>query len=385
MNRTSIVLALALSLGAVAPVLAQQAAVTNAIMMQRAGTLDKARVEIDKAITDEKTSAKAKTWYTRGEIYEALVGHPIYGKTAPENALEVAAESYQKAIQFDEKGKEFAEPAKKKLANLFGLAFNDGVKKYNAKDYPAAVKAYQLASKLNPQDTSAVLYSAYAFEAAQNPASAEEQYRKVLGMGHKSQQIYGRILLLEQQQNKPDEQQLATVREAMVAYPNSMQLMLLEIDLMLKLKKEQEAIDKIQAALVKDPKNSNLYAVLGSLYDKTGKADLAVQTYAKAVEADPTNFDAQFNLGVYQFNKGAELINKARKMTQSEYAKTGKKIEADSKAYFGKSIPYFEAALKLKPCDKGSLKSLETAYITVGKNADAERIVKMSDDCAAKK
>ena len=78
--------------------------------------------------------------------------------------------------------------------------------------------------------------------------------------------------------------------------------------------KGEDAIAKINKTIAADPTNSNLYAVRGSLYDQQKKTDLAVADYRKAVELDPKNFDAQFNLGVYNYNKAADSYTKARKI-----------------------------------------------------------------------
>jgi hypothetical protein len=66
MKKTLLTLAAAATLATGAPLMvsAQTSAVTNAILNQRSGLLDKARVDIDKAIVNEKTSGKAKTWFT---------------------------------------------------------------------------------------------------------------------------------------------------------------------------------------------------------------------------------------------------------------------------------------------------------------------------------
>ncbi len=383
MNRTSVVLALALATLTSTTTLAQTSAVTNAIMSQRNGKLDVARTEIDKAITNEKTSVSPKTWYTRGEIYEGLIGHALYGKSAPANSAQIAYESYQKAVELDPKGKEYAPKAKEKMTNLFGAAFNGGVTAFNAKDYDAALKSYELAASINPQDTAVAMYTAYAYEAKKDFAGAEAAYRKVLPMPVKDKSkkdIYYTLIRLNRE--KPDADQLTVAREAVAAYPSEKDFLLQEISVMLKMGQEKEAIEKIQAAIKLDPKNSNLYAVLGSLYDKTGKAEQAVTVYEQAIAADPTNFDAQFNLGVYQFNRGAELNKKLRNMSPTEYAKpASKKMQTDSKAFFQKSIPYFDAALKLKSCDKAALASLEKAYVALNNTAEAERIAKVANDC----
>ncbi|MBC7447173.1 MAG: tetratricopeptide repeat protein [Hymenobacteraceae bacterium] len=385
-NCKSLLIALALAALTTTSSLAQQAAVTSAILSQRNGKLDVARTEIDKAITDEKTNTKAKTWFTRGLIYEELITHPIFGKTAPPNSAQIAYESYQKAIQYDEKGKEFAPQAKEKMKNLFGAAFNAGVNSFNAKDYDAAIKAYELAASIMPQDTGVALYTAYAYEGKKDMPGAEKAYRNALTVPLKpktKKDIYYTLLRLSRE--KPEAEQLSVAREAVAAYPNEKDFLLQEISVMLKMGQEKEAIDKVQNAIKLDPKNSNLYAVLGTLYDKSGKPEQAVTVYEQAIAADPTNFDAQFNLGVYQFNRGAEMTQKLRNMSPAEYAKlASKKMQTDSKVYFQKAVPYFETALKLKSCDKSTLASLEKAYVALNQNADAERIGKITAACTKK-
>ena len=107
---------------------AQNSAVTNAILNQRSGLLDKARTDIDKAIANEKTMGKAKTWFTRGQIYEGLLESPIYSKQLqPGEGVQKAFESYAKTIDLDTKNGEFGKQAVTRLDNLYGRAFNDAV------------------------------------------------------------------------------------------------------------------------------------------------------------------------------------------------------------------------------------------------------------------
>ena len=95
MKKTFLTLAVATVLSGSLPtlVLAQTSAVTNAILNQRTGLLDKARIDIDKSIVNEKTSTKAKTWFTRGEIYSSMLESPIYSKQLQ------AGEGIQKAFE----------------------------------------------------------------------------------------------------------------------------------------------------------------------------------------------------------------------------------------------------------------------------------------------
>lgn len=353
---------------------AQNSAVTNAILFQRQGTLDKARTEIDKAITNEKTQGKAKTWYTRGEIYEGMVASPIYGKAlGPGEGTKVAYESYSKAVSLEGKDSEYGKMATQKLDGLYGLALNAGVESYNGKDFDKAIESYRMAQQIRPQDSTAYLYAAYAAEAKQDFGSAKEMYGKLQSIGYKSPQMYGRLLQIARQE-KDDAAARKVIQDALVAYPNNKGFMLEDLNMELSAGRGKEAISKIEKAIAADPKNSNLYAVLGSVYDQDKQPAKALEAYKKAVEVDPNNFDANFNLGVYNYNKAADLYTKASKMSLAEYQKSGKKYEADGKKYFQDSIPYFEKALQVQPDDRSTISSLQKAYLRVGRTSDSEKM-----------
>ena len=376
MNKTFLTLGVAATLAFGAPLLgsAQTSAVTNAILNQRTGLLDKARTDIDKAIVNEKTSGKPKTWLTRGQIYEGMLESPIYSKQLQAGeGLQKAFESYSKTIELDTKDGEFGKQAAPRMDALYGRAFNEGVNGYNAKDYDKAISNYTLASKMKPQDTTAVLYSAYAYEAKQDYAGAKASYNQLLGMSYKSPALYSRLLQIARQQN--DKVEAAKVlQQALVAYPNNKNFMLEDLNASLSGGKGEDAIAKINKTIAADPTNSNLYAVRGSLYDTQKKTDLAVADYRKAVELDPKNFDAQYNLGVYNYNKAAEAYTKASKMDLKSYQVSGRSLEANGKKYFESAIPYFEKALEMQPTDRNTLTSLKKIYFRLGRTADSERL-----------
>src|SRR4028118_1777372 len=115
---------------------------TNAITFAQAGKLDQAKAEIDKAMQNPKLSAKAKTWYYKGQIYEAIANDQtkIYSKL-DSNAATVAYESYKKASELDKPGGSFDKDSKAALTSqsLYAALFNQAIQRYQAKNYPAAV------------------------------------------------------------------------------------------------------------------------------------------------------------------------------------------------------------------------------------------------------
>ena len=376
MKKTFLTLAAAVLLAAGLPstISAQTSAVTNAILNQRTGLLDKARADIDKAVVNEKTSGKAKTWYTRGEIYQGMLESPIYSKQLqPGEGVQKAFESYSKVVELDTKTGEFGKQAVTRMEGLYGQAFNDAVNSYNAKDYDKAIASYKLASQLKPQDTTAVLYSAYASEAKQDFAGAKASYAQLLGMNYKSVTLYARLLQIAKQE-KNEAEAAKVLKDALVAYPANKAFMLEDLNMSLASGKGDDALGKINKSIEADPTNSNLYAVRGSMYDQQKKSDLALADYKKAVELDPNNFDAQFNLGVYNYNRAADSYTKASKMDLKTYQVSGKKFEVQGKKYFEASVPYFEKALQLQPDDRNTLVSLQKVYFRLGRTADSERL-----------
>ncbi|MBC6611555.1 tetratricopeptide repeat protein [Hymenobacter sp. BT507] len=353
---------------------AQNSAVNNALLYQKQGTLDKARTEIDKAITNDKTKDKAKTWYTRGEIYDAMTSNPIYGKTLKAGeGMNIAYESYQKAIELDGKDGEFGKQAAAKMQGLYGLALNAGVESYNAKNYDEAIKSYKMAQQMNPQDTTAYLYAAYASLANENTAGAKEYYGKLMAMNYKSPTMYSQLMQIARQENNTNEYN-KLLQSGLQAYPNNKTFVLEDLNQLITAGKDKEAISKLQHAIELDPKNSNLQSVLGSVYDKLKQPEQAEAAYKKAIELDANNFDAQYNLGVYYYNKAAELYTKASKMDLAAYQKSGKALEANGKKYFQQSLPYFEKALELQPDERAVIVPLQKVYVRLGRNADADRL-----------
>ncbi|MGI4864230.1 MAG: tetratricopeptide repeat protein [Janthinobacterium lividum] len=378
--------ALTAATGLATPALAQNSAVTNAQLSLNANQLDKAMTSINEAIVNDKTKDKAKTWFTRGEIYarlndptmQALVGK--YSKDMkPGEALQKAAESYKKALELDGPTGEFGKQVPAQLTNLYNLAFNSGVKGYQAKEYDNALAGFQLASQINPQDTTAILYSAYTQDAKQDFAGARTTYNQLLTLdAYKTKPapvtVYSRLLQIARQENN-DAEAKKVLQQGLAAYPTNKAFLLEDLNMSMRGNGGNEAaLDKIGKAIAADPNNANLYAVRGSLYDQQKKTDLAQEDYKKSIALDPNNFDAQFNMGIYNFNRGATLSTKVSKMDLKTYQAQGKKLETEGKKYFAAALPYFEKALEIQPNDRNTINALQKVYHQLDRAADAERM-----------
>ena len=82
----------------------------------------------------------------------------------------------------------------------------------------------------------------------------------------------------------------------------------------MKVKRYQEAIAELRAASDLGYRDAVMYYYLGLSYSEVGDATLAIETYQKAVEADPNNAAACLRLAL-QYRKRGEL-SKARQYYQ---------------------------------------------------------------------
>ncbi|NDK54410.1 tetratricopeptide repeat protein [Pontibacter fetidus] len=370
------VLLTALAAATISVASAQNSAVNSAILNQKNGTLDKAQTEIDKAISHEKTKDKAKTWFTRGTIYQDIIGHPIYGKLATEKTPTIVIESYNKTIELDGKDGQYGKQVPARMEQLYGVVLNQAVENHNNQVWDKAIENYELALKVKPGDTTALKYGAYAAINAKDYKKALGFFDTLIKTGQAGEDVYKTKVQLLQESEASDEQVMAALAEGLKAHPNSVYMMQEELRYYLKNNRADEALSKLEKAIEKDPKNASLYAVLGNLQEKKGNLDGAYKSYQKAIEVDPKNFDAYYNLAVLEFNKGVNVAKKAEKMDYATYQKKGKAVEAEANKYFQASVPYFEKAIEIQPEDQAALKNLLSVYTRLGRKADADRISK---------
>ncbi|OKL41566.1 tetratricopeptide repeat protein [Pontibacter flavimaris] len=368
------VLLTALVAGTISVASAQNSAVNSAVLNHKNGTLDKALADIEKATEHKKTKDKAKTWFYRGVIYQDMIGNPIYGKLTDENTPIVILESFDKTVELDGQNGEFAKQVPERKQMLYGQVLNQAVEFHNSQDWGNAIKKYELAHKISPEDTTAVLYAAYAATADNKYDQAIGFYDDLLKMGHKTEDVYKAKIQLQQATEASDDAVMATLADGLKEHPNSVYMMQEELKYYLKNDRADEAMAKLDKAIEADPKNASLYAVKGNLLERKKDLDGAREVYKKAIEADPTNFDAYYNLGVLEYNRGAEINNKAAKMDYATYQKKGKALESEAKKYYQSSLPYFEKAHQIQPEDKATMQNLINVYTRLGRKADAEKL-----------
>jgi len=101
------------------------------------GKYDEAKDKIDKVLADPKNATNANAWYYKGKIYTELARQDSTGSLTYD-AQKEAFDAFKKYQELDTKNTMMILDQNVGLFSLYDLYYNQGVKKYNAKDYAIA-------------------------------------------------------------------------------------------------------------------------------------------------------------------------------------------------------------------------------------------------------
>ncbi|MDW8288846.1 MAG: tetratricopeptide repeat protein, partial [Flammeovirgaceae bacterium] len=130
---------------------------------------------------------------------------------------------------------------------------------------------------------------------------------------------------------------LGVLEKGLALFEDNVDLLSLHIDILLMQKKHDLARKRLEEAVEISPDNDRLHAVLAHLYEKINEPARAEQHYQKAIQINPENILAQFNLGALYFNQGTDWYNKAGTLPPTEKKKIqeyeNKSDDADNSCY----------------------------------------------------
>lgn len=359
--------------------MAQGAKVLNAYNYMRDGELLKARAEIEPATTDLKTGIDAKTWYYRGQINERIYFYNEADKSKfdeiRQDALVEGLNSYKKALEIGSKKIDIND-VRSRYQNLGAYAYQEGVNEFNSKNFAKAGMFFEACfttkERENVIDSASIFNAGIAYMNAKEFEKSREALKKSIEYGYQVENSFVNIAnTYDMEGNKSMYQQ--TLSEARKLLPNSQALVTAEINVYLENKDYARALDNLNIAIENDPNNKTLWFARGNILDnqqssmnEEGKteeakntAEKALSDYKKALEIDPTYFDAAYSIGALIFNQGAAMINDANNLTDDKAYKAAKIL---AEARIKEALPYLEKAHELKPEDQSTMMSLKELY-----------------------
>lgn len=343
---------------------AQRGKVNSALNSIDAKDLTKAKEAIDAALVHHKTVDYPKTYYALGRLAQASYEAKDENLNLYTDPLMVAYESYQKAMEIDEKSQ-----IDKMIIIQYPILSNDflewAISEFEAENYDKALSAFETLLEIQASDkymgavdTAVVFNAGLTAYNAKDYEKAIMYYDKCIEMEYEGGTPYLRKYLTYSDMGDLENAE-GTLVEAFQKYPEDNQVLLQLIDFYLINEMDQEAFEYINKAKEKDNANFSLYWAEGVLYMKQDKYDEAIEALTNSIELKPDLFDTQFNMGVCYYNKASSMFDAANDIMDN--AKYNAAVE-EAMLVFEKSLPYMERARELKPDDMATLTSLRELY-----------------------
>lgn len=373
--------------------------------------------EAESVISSAKDAEQAQYYFVSGNAYLQLAEKSVEtGKN-----LSFAAENYKKLIDIEKasgkqkystqaassitqiKGKlinaaiadtqndKHADGAKK-LYDAYLLDKNDTINLYyaastyvNAKDYDAALAAYDELKKVNysGKGTTYTAVSKLSGEEQGFNSSKERDLAIKLGTHEKPKtevipskrgEIYKNIALILVQNGKTEEAKKA-ISDARKSNPDDSSLILTEANLYLETKDFDTYKKLVGEALQKDPNNKELIFNLGVISANAKNAQDAEKYYLRVIEIDPNYANAYLNLAALKLEAEGPIIDEMNKLgTSDKDMKRYNVLKAKREEVFKGVIPYLKKANELDPKDEAVKKTLLGVYSALEMTADAKAL-----------
>lgn len=364
----------------VTSVFAQRGKVTSALSYKESGEILKAYQTIQEAIdpSNEKTAKSItwpRTWEVRGLILQDAHKKGVSGLV--EEPLFEAYDSYMKAIEYDVDGK-LAKSLVIDLTFLQTDLSNYAITSYEKNDFKKSLKCFELHLAITnnpimkPKSGIVAVDTVIMYNAGLAAFKAKEWDKAISFFNKTSEYNYNGSascnFAIKSYLEKGDTlNYLNALKKGFEKYPNDEPLLVELINFYISRGKSEDAIKYIDLAISEKPTNATLYTAKGSMLEKMGRPDEAINMYKDAIKVDTSLFTPYYNISVIHFNRGVEVINSAIQLPPSQ----SEKYEAEilkANEHFRQSLPYIEKAYSIDSSEIAILESLKTIYYRLQMN-----------------
>lgn len=331
-------------------------------------SLQLAKEAIDQVVQHESTKEDPKAWLTRADIYTNLNYNESFKSVGN---MEEAYSSLKKAGELDSKILRDGQYANIKYQISIDY-YNYGVEQYDKSDY---TKSYEYLGQVQEvlkeeqpnmfkdipmTDTirsTAMILQAYAAFYGENNKEAINLLSKAKEdpIQNNTPDLY--YLLAEAYSKDGNEQKmLATLEEGLAKFPGNDNLVRLELNYYLTSGNEEQMIGKLKEAIKAQPNDPQLVFNLGIIYSGLAESSQGEQkekylneafsAYKKALELDPQEGKFLYQLGVFHYNKAAEVNSIMDNLSLNEQKKY-EELMVERNGIFNDAIPYLEDARAL--------------------------------------
>ncbi len=362
------------------------------------------RESLKPALSDESSKNSSYTWFTAAKVelsefddlYKKSVINPAsvdskkmglallnginYLKTAlpfdsvPELDKKTGQPKIDKKTGQPKIKAEYTEKIYKLLAENYISLNNVASTLHQANDYENAAKCYELCATLpfesymknriqQPADTvvgEIRFWQGVALWQATNPAEALKAFKKAIDLGYTSRKEAFDYPLSCAAELKNDAEIIEIAKAAIPFYgKQDNQYVSIIINHYLFEEKFDLANQFLDQAISDNPQNAEFCNLKGNLVEKQTSIEEALPYFQKAVELDPNNSKAQFDLGRYYYNKAVKVRDEKVDLTGAQLAKLVNPL-------YEQALPYLEKAYELDKDNYDAKNALRSIYYQLG-------------------
>ncbi|MFS8616916.1 MAG: tetratricopeptide repeat protein [Solitalea sp.] len=334
-------------------------------------SLNEAMAAIEEVVQHDKTKESPEAYLYKSLIYSAVANDSVM-QDATVDAVQISYDALTQAKELDKGGDLKEEDLKTAEQNLYIASYNKGINAYNNQSFETALKYFNVATDMNPTDTTLYLNTGVTAERIGDTALAIESYSRLVELKYEDPAIYAVLANLFFSQNQ-EEQALATLEKGIELFPGNKDLMITELNYYLQRGEAAKVIDKIEASAQADPGNKSLWFALGVAYGEIDSNSAAQRAYAKALEIDPDYYDANINMGVIAIDAANKIVQEANEIPQDKPDAYEAKIAEYKEALKG-ALTYLERAYSSGERDRNLLTTMREIYVKLGDTNRAEEL-----------
>lgn len=384
---------------------AQKLNIQNAIDAIKENDLEKAKDYINKATENESTKKDGTAWLVKAFIYQAIgtsqkdLVDPKTGEDLPfianingktrtidlgkanslqpttPDALEASISAFNRYIYYDRKHDKNLVATS--LSSILLTNFNKAINAYNSSDYKKSLEYLDIVDqvvnirkgtfypslgsdklgeyfKAQAADVGAKskkMMATASYYAGDKDKAMELLQENIKDESASSDNAY--LMLANIYKEKGDNATyLSTIQSGLKKFPDSKGLKNEEMNHLITSGNAEQALTKLEEAIISDPKNPEYFFNAGVFYSDLAKAekdgvkkhayfDKAESRYKKAIELKKDNPDYQLNLGALYFNKSAEITER---MNAEQDLKKYDIIKNERNNWLKKAMPVLEGA-----------------------------------------
>ena len=179
-------------------------------------------------------------------------------------------------------------------------------------------------------------------------------------------EIIKNIALIYVQQERND-LAIGAIKEARLANPLDVGLILTEANLYIQLGDKMKFAELMKEAISKDPNNHILYFNLGVITAEQGNRTDARSYYERAIELDPSYDASYLNLAALILNGEIELVDQMNSLGTSRADNVKyEKLQKQRESLFLEAVPVLQNLIDIDPTNTEALTTLKNIFGTVG-------------------